>query len=102
MGKKYYYIISKNAVEAFDIECEDKLPNGDVCYLAKSCSTGEEVWLYKDCVKYMGCKKRHHESFPAYEVKQPAQGLAPYQYMWGQQILDKRTHSMCARPYFYR
>jgi hypothetical protein len=104
MDKKYYYIISKNLVEAFDIECESKV-HGDICYLAKSCSTGEQVWIYKDCIEYIkGKRKRAHNTLPAYEVKNPiqSQGLAPYKYYWGGEIRDKRAHSMCARPYFPR
>lgn len=102
MNRKYYYIISKNTVEAFDIECESKT-HGDVCYLAKSCSTGEEVWIYKDCIEYTAKSrvKRSRNILPAYEVQTP-QSLTPYEYYWGGEIRDKRAHSMCARPYFHR
>lgn len=104
MNKKYYYIISKNTVEAFDIECESKV-NGDVCYLAKSCLTSEEVWLYKDHIEFVkGRSNRSHKILSAYEVKNPNQtrSLTPYEYIWGGQIRDKRANSMCARPYFRR
>lgn len=97
MDKKYYYIISKNLVEAFDIECESKV-HGDICYLAKSCSTGEQVWIYKDCIEYT---KRPHKILPAYEVKNPSSSLLPPNtYFWGGQLRDKRVSSMCARTYY--
>lgn len=99
MNKKYYYIISRNAIEAFDIECESKAC-GEVCYLAKSCSTSEEVWLYKDCIEYT---KKPHKILRAYEVnKSNTISLSPYEYIWGGQIRDKRANSMCALPYFRR
>lgn len=101
MNKKYYYIFSENMTEAFDIECESKA-HGEVCYLAKSCRTGEEVWLYKDCIEYTK-GKRPHKILRAYEVKNPpSSGFPPDVYVWGGQIRDKYRNSMCARPYFRR
>lgn len=96
---KYYFIPSENKVESFSIQCESKLSNGNVCYLANLYSTGEEVWLYKDAIEYTKC--RNHKIIPAYEVDKPL-SLTPYEYFWGGQIRDKRTNSMCARPYFRR
>ena len=97
--KKHYYIIPENKVESFTVQCASKISDGEVCYLANSCTTGEEVWLYKDTVEYTKPKRK---IVSAYEVKTPIQGLTPNEYFWGGEIRDKRTRSMCARPYFSR
>lgn len=98
--KKYYYIQSENKIESFIIQCSSKMSDGRTCYLGNSYSTGEEVCLYPDFIEYTEHKPKH-KIVPAYEVKQPA-GLTSNKYIWGGEIRDKRTHSMCARPYFHR
>ena len=103
METKYYYIIQENNVVGFTIQCESKISDGRTCYLANSNTTGEEVWLYPDCIEFVNtCANKKHKIVSAYEVKKPTQGLAPYEYYWGRSIRDKRSNSMCARPYFNR
>lgn len=93
--KKYYRIINENKVECFTIKAIDN--NCDqVCYLATSDSTGEEVWLYRDAIEYIGRHKPNkivsardvtHE-YEKYE--KPEQVLLyPGQYIWGGEIRSK-------------
>lgn len=98
--KKYYYIKPENKVEGFTIQCDSKMADGRTCYLAISCTTGEEVWLYPDAIEYIRHKPKH-KIVSAYEVKEPPQGVSPYQYMWGYQTRDKRRYSIC-RPYQFK
>lgn len=105
---KYYYIYSANKVMKFIVQAESKLANGEVCYLATDVTTGNDVWLYKNFIEFCNSKgpnpRIKHTIVQAYETKPNNSGYQfnPYQYMWGQQILDKRTHSMSARPYFFK
>lgn len=103
MEDKYYYIPSKNIVMGFRIKCESKSSDGSICYLANSISTGEECWLYEDAIEFCGPnsnrRARKHRILYGYETSKP-DGLNPYQYVWGGQIRDSRSRSMCARPYF--
>lgn len=105
---KYYYIPSNNKVMKFIIRAESKLDNGEVCYLATDVATGNDVWLYKDCIEFCNSNKPNpkikHTIVPAHETKQNSIGIQfnPNEYIWGVEVRDKRTHSMCARPYFFK
>lgn len=102
---KYYYIPSNNKIMKFVIHAESKLNFGEICYLATDVLTGNNVWLYKDCIEFCNSNKPNrnikHTVVPAYETKTNTVGIQrPYQYIWGSQIRDSRDRSMCARPYF--
>ena len=104
---KYYYIPSNNKVMKFVIQAKSSSSSGEPCYLATDVLTGNDVWLYKDCIEFCNSnkpdKRAKHTIVPAYESKTDTIGIQrPYQYIWGGQIRDSRDRSMCARPYFNR
>ena len=48
---KYYYIPSNNKVMKFVIQAKSSTSSGEPCYLATDVLTGNDVWLYKDCIE---------------------------------------------------
>lgn len=104
---KYYYIPSNNKVMKFVIQAKCSTSSGEPCYLATDVLTGNDVWLYKDCIEFCNSnkpdKRANHTIVPAHESKSDTIGIQrPYQYIWGGQVRDSRVRSMCARPYFNR
>lgn len=82
-------------VHTFGVICEDHY-NGNVYYLAVDTKTNEEAWLASNSVSYT----KDHKILPAVEVSEIQ--FDPYQYVWGGEIRDKRSNSMCPRPFFRR
>ena len=96
-----YHIHETDEYKTFYIEC--KMEDGT---FAGKDSDGNDVFIYTDgtieiCERPGNRHRRSHNKhkiFTGHLVTNMS--LNPYQYIHAGEIRDKRSHSMCARPFF--